>query len=181
MEENVDFINGVIELFEKREQTYISFTEQIVQQLGATVLAALYDFFEVSYEAITWVEFQLSEESLGIAAIVSYSGDQPAPAIIERLAPIGPIPADKKVTEIRRVLRIGIPLRVVGGTREDILLFLKQQTEKQPTPPEPLETVEVTSGEVTPDYDQPSPDLNLTREQLDQVLYFQQQTKGTKH
>lgn len=175
-EQKIEFINSVIDIFDNREKTYLVYTQQIVQRLQPTVLEALYDFFEVSYEAITWLEFQLDGAFLTIAAVVTYGGDQKTPEIIERLAPIAPLPPDKKVAEIRRMIRIGLPIEQLGNTKEQIVEYLKEQTAKQPTPEQPLETVEeVEPPTAQTEYSQ------LNKEQLEQVLFFQQQTKGTKH
>jgi hypothetical protein len=183
-------VSHLLQLFEEREQLYTVGTGRIMERLGPTVIAALYEFFNVSYESINWLHFEVDGGILLIGAVVSYKNTDIVPEIINRLSPL--IGESKgHLTEVQRAMRIGIPLHVVFLSKEEVLQFLNDHVGKQPTPeaPPPTIFVDKATGEiieakleplakiVPADFD----NTQLSREQLTQLLHTQHLLKGTKH
>lgn len=172
----------LIELFNQRELLYSRITEKIAQHIGGTTLAALYEFFGVSYEAINWIEFQLIDTVVLITGIVTYKAGDEVPDLVEHIAPIQR-PDDRKIAEIQRMMRIGVPVDRVFDTKEQILAFLKEKiAQQEPTPQPP--TVIVEQKKMSEDNSVPInvsdfDSQDLTKEQKQQLLYFQHHTTGT--
>jgi len=156
-------------LFKARDQAYEDGTEAIFIMLGPTVVECLYDMFNVSYEAVKWMDIQVADNILLMVASVTYDKDNKIPSSIEQLSPEPP-----PGTELTgRVFRIGIPLDMVFESRETISEFLKSAVKKKIPPSRKVVPVEPPSVE----FDSTA----LTKEQVQQIVIFQEQTKGIKH
>jgi len=178
----------LLQLFEQREQLFTVGTGKIIEKLGPTVLAALYEFFNVSYDAISWLLIDVNDGTLMIGAVVSYKNTDLVPEAINRLSPMtGEVPEEGNLTEVQRLMRIGIPLAMVFQPKEEIVRFLNSRVAQQATPEAPTPTVFVNkaTGEVLEAKQKPEEsdfdNSKLSREQLASLLQSQHLIKGTKH
>ena len=178
----------LLELFVKRDQGYEAATNHILERLGPTVLAALYDFFDVSFERVEWMGAQMFGSILIIFATVTHKANEISP-ILEHLAPR----EETDIESVERVVKVGIPVSMVAYPKERILDFLRAHIHPEEEPPKP----EVEKGipiEDTNEEDTSVP-INspssatvggfdtegLSKEQIRQLLFRQREMKETKH
>jgi len=123
MEQNSDSLKDLQSLFRLREQAYSRITKEVLERIGPTVLSALYEFFEVPYESISWIDLQMVEDVLLIVAVVSYKGSDAIPELVKKLAPMADnMPPTEEITEIQRMMRIGIPADCIFKTKDEVLV-----------------------------------------------------------
>lgn len=175
-------IPELMELFSQREQMYTGGTQQIFERLGPTVLAALYDFFNVSYERVEWMDIQVMGGIVVIIATIMYKSNEPSAPIIEHLAPRTP----EDVESVERIVKIGIPLVLIPRPKEEIMEFLRAHV-RQPEAKkeEPIGTkTEDNSVPVTTASSAKIGGFNtadLSKEQIRQLLWHQHDSKEIKH
>ena len=170
----------LIELFEERDKLYQSSTEQICDLIGPTTLEALIDVFNVPPENVTWLEVQLVEDILLLVASIAYDEGQRVPDLILALSPL---PDDGQPSI--RLFRVGLPVDLIFQPKTEILEYLKKASQLRMNPHEgsvPIvhdeESVEI------PVHHEPQEEFDtsgLTHEQIQQMLVFGKESKGTKH
>lgn len=119
-----------------------------------------------------------------ITGIVTYKADDEVPPLVEHIAPVQR-PDDRKIAEIQRMMRIGIPIDRIFDTKEQILAFLKEKVAQQEPMPQPptvvIEQEDANESTSVPINTAGFDGENLTKEQKQQLLYIQHQLTGTKH
>lgn len=174
------------ELFGERDQSYREHTQKIFEAIGPTIIEALYDLFETPYENVAWLEVQAAEGILLIVASIVYDDETKIPDIIQRLTPKPP----EGAIMAGRLFRVGIPLDLVFAPKEVILEYLKD-TAKGVQQPRTRRNVE-QQEKVKENKEDNSVPINklavkdfdssqLTKEQIQQIIVFQDATRGTKH
>lgn len=179
VDDTADKFKQLASLFKHRDQVYEKATSAILDMLGPTVLEALYSMFNAKYEDVQWIEVQVHDGVLLIVASVFYPKDTPPPKNIELLSPATPEGSDL----VGRVFRIGIPMNIVFTSKEEVSQYLVEATKKATTKAEQLQRTERIQRELQMGHDieEEFDKTTLTKEQVQQIVMFQNATKGTKH
>ena len=181
-EKTLEKIKLLINLFEDRERLHQLSTEKILDYLGPTVLEGLYTLFNAPYENVTWLETQLVEDIVLIVASIEYDHDEDVPDIIQALSPM-PVTGQPSI----RLFRVGVPLDMVFTTKEEIAEYLtgtaQSAAKKLRTQMEDIEE----EGSVPVEIEKQKPQQTefdtseLTHDQKQQLLMYNEDKKGTKH
>lgn len=167
MDQKLELIEHLLSLFDERDQARQAITRKIMYTLGPTVLVAIMELLEVSPDDLMWDDFRIVDTVLLTAFTVSYN---PSTTESEMLRKLSPPPRDDgaPVVEVQQLIHLSLPLTLAFQDKEEIkAFFLKTFVEAEPTlATEPAEP--------------PPANIALTKEQVRQMLFFQQQTKGTK-
>lgn len=174
----------LLDTFSKRDETYDQHTEEIVNILGPTVLEAVYQFLELPDETITWSDFQVIDGILMIFATVNLSTVGITPKI-ERLTSS----MDSDSNSIERIIRIGFPLPIVTQPLDQVIKFLADHSDPaQMNDDDDMSEYDEDDGEI---FSTVAPAMvasaqsfdvgQLSKDQVRQMLYFQHQSRNTKH
>lgn len=196
----LSLMTKLLNLFEQRELAYSIISDDIAGILKPTVFVALDKLFGVNNGAttITWLDISIdiTSKTLYLVGILSYHPDtENLPPIIDKLAPLNvDINENEVITHLQRVLKIGIPLTLIFKEPTEIFDFLSSTTETLDPMSDniPYVKVDADTGETLPLPQNKDDSVSLktmkdfnsselSKEQISQLLFFQQITKGTKH
>lgn len=167
MDQKLEQIEHLLSLFDERDQAKQAITRKIMYALGPTVLVAIMELLEVSPDELMWDDFRVVDTVLLTVFTVSYNPSTTQSTVLKKLSP-PPRDDGTPVVEVQQMLHLSLPLTLTFQDKEVIKQFLlKTFVETEPTlATEPAEP--------------PPANIALTKEQVRQMLFFQQQTKGTK-
>lgn len=177
MDEKFEKIEEILELFDEREELWREYNEMIADRIMSTTLAALYELFGLPVDSVEWVDLQIAETALVVVCSVSYDSTTELSPFLKKLdeATDTPIPVD-----VQRILRIAIPIASIFSPKEEIKEFLmgfsvnvkeedEEINEKQHEKETPIQHTDAGFDRT-----------KLSKEQIEQLLFFQQTIKGTK-
>lgn len=162
-------LEALLGLFDERETVNKECTGFILNTIHPTVIEALLLLFGITYEHLDIVEVAVNDSVLVLACLVKYDPASSTSEFINRLAPIT---VPEGVSLVERVMKIGIPLDKVFQSPATICTYLDDLAKKNI--PAKVEEKLVRPA------DQNFDSKVLTREQVDSLLFFQQQTKDIK-
>lgn len=171
-------IEQVLTLLDKRDNEYLERNKQVAELIAPTMLTAIVDCLGVDPDNISWVDIKVYDVYLVLTCSVRF--DPNAPNLSVFLRDSNYTPGSPSV-EVERPLRIGVPLAKVFDTAEEIKAFLMK-------PFVPTDAVEQAGSDTSvkveevkkPTIDDQFDAKTLTREQLNQMLYFQHMSVGIK-
>lgn len=201
MDDNEEKLKAVdiLSLFEERARWVQAYTDSLFEAIRPTALEALTVVFNTPFESISWLDITLVENVVVISAIVSYDDDAAIPEIIEKVSTdVQGLPQGEKAIRLYRLVRVGIPVELILEPKENIIGFFQRGVVKhspldivdeQPSPVPQDAPVVQENGDLKPTDDTlivtPTEEQfdmkSLSEEQLQQLLFFQQMTRGTKH
>ena len=173
MDKKLEQIDLLLSIFDEREQTYEQITWLILETLEPTVLSVLYEMFCVTSEFIEWNQVDIIESMLQIVCTARYNSIESMPEFVKSLPASKELIDDKDYYEC--VVRIGFPLTVVCSSREKVRTFLQEALNQLVNSPTTISPSSLVS---------PSEQFDsslLSKDQIIQMLTFQQYTKGVKH
>lgn len=136
--EQLEKLEQVLKLFHLRAITFNKTTETILSILGNTVIAALYDVFDASYENVSWDDISVVDHYIVLLATISYPLDKEIPEIIQA---IGQPSMNKNASSSEKIVRIGIPITKIFDDKDELVNHIKQTTESMITPKQELVSV----------------------------------------
>lgn len=161
-------IQRILNLIEERDLARKEYTKYIYDTVNETVGAALRNLLLIPEENFTVDDIQVASAALIIYFRIKYNPSLEASPFLSILDTYS---AGEPPIEVHRALTIGVPLTMIDEDANVIEKFL----------------LDVASGvdpiEALPSNSQPEKGVDetprLTEEQLQQLLFFQQTTKGT--
>lgn len=172
-------LEQVLLLIDQRDGQYMAVNKQIAELIAPTMLTAVVEILNVSTSKIEWMDLKVIENYLVLSCTVAY--DPSAPDVSPLLA--GPVvePGEIVPVEVQKILRIGVPLSKIFETSDHIKEYLldsyaKSQMKKEPVSEEPA----VEGDEKVESFDAQFDPKQLTREQINQMMYFQHMSVGIK-
>lgn len=119
---NNNKMSNLRELFNQREFAYLTLSQDILDEIGPTVLDAALEMLNIEDEDVSWEDVQLVDDVITLVAFVLYRpGDI---AITEAKEKV--LITEENMDIYKRIIRIGVPLNIAEtGTKEDIITFLK--------------------------------------------------------
>lgn len=177
MDNNLKQIQQLLILFADREKSRNEYNQQIVKVLASTTLSAVVELIGVPHNDIMWVDIDVVDSILLVVCQVTYDPSaELSPTLRQLVGPeFGEAPASN--VRIERIFHFGLPLAVVFSSKEDIIDFLHKATASSKI--EDVNKIDTSRSEVDSQYTTFDRKL-LTKEQAQQLLYFQHVTKGTK-
>lgn len=169
MDQKLEQIEHLLSLFDEREQARLEINHKIVHHLAPSTLSAVIELMDVSADDIQWEDIRIVDTILLVVFSVTYDPSTTRSLILKKVKPTtsdGAVPI-----EVQQMLHLSLPLAMAFDDKEMIKDFLlKAFAEPEPSveEPSPVQDPEVPV------------DSALTKEQVRQMLYFQQQTKGIK-
>lgn len=160
-------IDKLFVLFDERDRLQDEVNNKIAVLVAPTVLTALYELFEVETWAIKWVSINLEENVLLVVVNVEYTSGPNTSRFLKQMDKA----ANAAPTARVRTLRVGIPVDMVFNTIDEIKKYLIGIADKVAGPvddevtPQPPAKTEFNASE-------------LTKEQLEQLMLFQQIAPG---
>lgn len=170
MEQNLEQIKQLLALFDKRQTLRNACNREIAAVLSPTVLSALFELVNVPTSDIVWEDIDVIQSVLVIRTEITYSPAQELSPYLNLVMP--PLQGETPI-QIQRTITLGVPLTMVFEEKETIKGWLMSVARENAASREPT---------APPPQDQVSQFFNvaeLTKEQMMQLLYFQQNTKGT--
>jgi len=167
------------ELLEERDRVYLDHTKNILELLAPTLLIAVTSFFNLDQRQIHWHEVKTHDATVSLLATVFLDQDS------------NPIEVDGETDqfETSKIIRITFPIDVIFQPVENIVDWLTTQeiqhveqdmmVDRLHEPDQPLHSELNELGAVdrsTNEFDS----NGLSRDQIQQMLFFQHQSKGTK-
>lgn len=168
MGKDLEQIEHLLGLFDKRQKARNACNREIAETLTPSVLSAIFELVNVPTDAIVWEDMDVVQSILVIRAEITYS---PAKEMSQFLTLVMPSVQGENPVQIQRTITLGIPLTVVFQEKETIKGWLMSVAMGNKTE-EPL----TAEQKQIPQYFNIA---ELTKEQMTQLLYFQQLTKGT--
>jgi hypothetical protein len=154
-------IEQLVNLFDQREQAHRSFNEQIMTMLGETTLPALIELLESTQDDIQWEEVRIVEQVLLVVFTIGYNPQTNKSPILKQMSETR---GDTVPVYVEQMLHLSLPLARAFDSKDDIKQFLTKAF---------VETTEPSP--VTQPATQES--ASLSKEQIQQMLFFQQQTR----
>jgi len=150
---NNNKMSTIRELFNQREFAYLTLSQDILDEIGPTVLDAVIEMLNLDDEDVSWEDIQLIDDVITLVAFVLYRpGDI---ATIETKEKV--LITEETVDIYKRVIRIGIPLDVAEtGTKENIITFLRN-----------IQATKDANKTTDPDTKASEPKMNLTYDGFD--------------
>lgn len=174
MDNSLKQIQQLLILFADREKSRSEYNQQIVEVLAPTTLCAVIELLGVPHEDIMWVDIDVVDSILLVVCQVTYDPNtELSPTLCQLVGP--QLTESSDDIRIERIFHFGLPLAVVFASKEDIIDFLHKATLIDEDKIEDI-TSSVPSISQDTTFDRKS----LTKEQAQQLLYFQHTTKGTK-
>lgn len=180
MDKNLEQIQQLLTVFDKRQQLHNKCNREIAEILTPTLLTAVVELINVPNESIVWEDMSVVQSVLVLQVEVTYD---PAKEVSRFLSLVtSSIKDNAPPIQVQRSIALGIPLTMVFQDSDIIKDWLMRvaenlgmENEAQPKPPAnaeapPPPAVESSRFDMT----------DLTTEQIQQVLFFQYQTEGTK-
>lgn len=182
MEDKLEQIQHLLTLFDQREKLRESSNRKIARFINGTLLTALQELLGLPDEAIVWDEFHAVDTILAIKFTVIYNPQLPMTPFLQLISVTNP---SEPLIEVRRTLQIGVPFPTVFLPREEIKMWLMKMAEDTfGAARTPVDTDVTPETPVAAPAAAPSPagfdPSALTPDQVNQLLYFQQLTKGVK-
>jgi hypothetical protein len=148
------------------------------------VTHALEAMLELPPENIKWVEIEVLDEILLMGIAVKFPADD-IPMFVQIFAPDSVKDIDEDVETINQLIRVGLPLRLLGGEVGDIIQFFHDianssgsADDDDDDDAEEIEGVASIAPEtISPIFDS----SELTLEQTQKLLLFQHHTSEVKH
>lgn len=161
MEQQLEQIEQLLFIFDEREKLTAACNREIAVALTPTVLSALFDLFNLPTESVVWEDFQIIESVLVLRATLTYDSAHELSPFLNLIVP----PRDGVVPiRIQKTIQFGVPLTKVfddkDALKEWFMEVVAKSTDQQPD----SQSKEQLSAH---------PDLNLTKDQVAQMLYFQ--------
>lgn len=177
MDNNLKQIQQLLLLFADREKSRNEYNQQIVKVLAPTTLSAVVELLGVPHDDIMWVDIDVVDSILLVVCQVTYDPNTELSPTLRQL--VGPQLGETPATNVRieRIFHFGLPLAVVFSSKEDIIDFLHKSTASSKI--EDVDKTNAPRSESASQYTTFDRKL-LTKEQAQQLLYFQHITKGTK-
>jgi hypothetical protein len=177
----------VKQMFIDRDNDYVDATQEIVDEIGPTLLEALYRLFNVPTSDVRWLDFAASETLMILVCGITYDPSVGVPKFVIDTQTTVP----KTRGKIEQTVRIGIPYELIMADPDEIMGFMnaliRSHNAGGPTLIEHLDGEAVDDQprfdddlEVTTDRQEFNP-RSLTYEQKQQMLIFQHQSKGKVH
>lgn len=172
-------------LINAREEQYQNSTDDILELVAPTVVAAVYELFQCSYDDVSWYDVDVVHDILMLVAIVSYKDGKKLPEAIQSTS-YATLREDDESSISEHIFRIGVPLSLVFAPSNEIVEYLlNAEHYAQPEsmyvegPSETQEDVAIKSGGDLPlsEFDA----TKLTPEQIQQLMISQSVYKGSKH
>jgi len=163
----------LMQLFEDRETTYDEMTRLILDKLDTVTSAAVSMLGEEARDRVLWKSAAVVDDTVFVAGELNFEVGEVITAEDEELT----------VTEdllplLNRVVRVGVPLSMAeGSSREEILDYLKG-LEQQENLEAMVNEGSNTSIETVADLAGEFRSAGLTREQIDSMIIFAEQSKG---
>lgn len=170
---DLNLTEELLELIEERDKAVKYLTARIFDKIKPNVLDTLYELFELPIEDISWEDVQFIEGVLLIICTISYEPNK-STSFIQKLFP--PSPIDHLVARTHKLIRIGIPIAYVFGTKEELVEFLHQVADRTFDEKTKDNVEHQSEQEENVRFDT----THLTEEQVQQMLLFGN-TKGAKH
>lgn len=121
MDEKLKQLETLLTMFDARDSMWAKHNKQIAGVIAPTVLAALYELFELDVDSIEWVDLQIMDSIVLIVCNVTYDPVNTQSSFLHRIdeaaLPDTPI-------QVQRYLRIGVPLAIVFSPKDEIKEFL---------------------------------------------------------
>lgn len=171
MEQNLEKIEELLALFDSRESLRNACNRKIAALLSPTLLLALFELINVTTENLVWEDMQVIESVLVIRVEVTYDPTKEMSEFLQLISPKSS--TDPGATMIQRTFQLGIPLVTVFNDKDQLKQWIVEMARNN----------HATSSETKPPAPVPAPNhfdvTDLSKEQITQLLFFQQQTKGT--
>jgi hypothetical protein len=157
-------VEMIQQLFEERDRAKNAVTQQIFE----TLFTALFELFDVSHESVSWLAIDLIPNHIVVTVSVKYISSSDTSVflkLMDRAAGASP-------NALSKTLRVTVPTDRVFDRVEKLKDYL-------------IDMATTLVGPVENTYTEPKTDLefspkNLTKEQLEQLLLFQQTVSGAK-
>jgi hypothetical protein len=154
-------VEMIQQLFEERDRAKNAVTQQIFEALSDTLFTALFELFDVSHESVSWLAIVVTVS----VKYISSSDTSVFLKLMDRAAGASP-------NALSKTLRVTVPTDRVFDRVEKLKDYL-------------IDMATTLVGPVENTYTEPKTDLefspkNLTKEQLEQLLLFQQTVSGAK-
>lgn len=172
----------LMKMFHDRDDAYTTATQAIVDQIGPTVLEALYELFRVPVEQVKWLDFQSTDNLLIIICAIQYDPSVFVPPFVDDIR-VDSLPVDKP-SVVSQTVRIGIPFEVVMTTSETIYNFLSALVDSHKSGgPTLIQQMGQTSTEKPARNKQPqqTTPVELSLDQKMMLLTLQRQTRRKIH
>jgi len=163
-----------ISLIDERDQERKAYNEYIIDFLSETVRVAVHNLLNIPHSHVEWQDIQIVGPAAVFDCLITYS---PAHELSEFLQLIDPPQEGDSPVQLQRELTLGIPLSILFKPHEVITKFLLDIAKGM----DPIQACEQAEGsQPIQQKEKPSPSVapELTEEQIQQMLFFQQTTKG---
>ena len=175
MESDLTQVSELLQLLEERDTVVEQITAHILDKIQSPLLEVLTELFGLPEQNIEWLDVQYMEKVLLIMCAIQYDPKY-ATAYLRGL--FKQPSAIDVVDENMKMIRIGIPISYVFGSRENIIKFLYEVANDSIL--EKIETTVENSEKISDNV--LSFDISrLTKEQIRQMELFDKQGKGAKH
>lgn len=151
-------------LFSNREASYKQVSEQIVDLLKPSLLEGIRQFVKIDESCISIMDVELDADVIVALFSIETVGDKTSD-VLEVLSP-----TPEGTATQQRLLRIQTPITIAISSSADVLSFLTSQFERI-----------LAAKQTTKKQPQEFNTEQLTREQKDQLLWFQHASKTAKH
>lgn len=149
-------ISQLMSLFDARESERLVHNKKIIEMLAPTAIKALLRVLEVRHTDLQWVDVRMVDDVVVLVFTVTYTPATTTSALFQALETDDTANAD---IEVERVMHMSIPITKAFEDATVVEEFLRKAF---------VETEQLHT---------PEPSLSL--EQQKQMLFFQEQTKGT--
>jgi hypothetical protein len=168
VEQSLEKIQELLSMFDHRDVVRDQCNQEILTSLKPTLLTAFVELLDVDWKNVVWEDMFLRDNTVVVVATVSYD------PVVNRSELLRSIPVEDQstdITEIERTVQFGVPLELVFTSTVEIknwfAEFLESESSELPTvrSPSPEEVFNTT---------------DLTKDQINQALYFGSLTQGIK-
>lgn len=170
MEEKLDKIDELFALFDERDRARVRYNNQIADHLTPTILMALFELFELPAEAVHWKNIDLIDNMIVVLVELYYKSTPDICEFLKMMDIASKASSDSTV----RTLRVGVPVGMAFDGVENLKQYYVDMAERltKPDKAPTKEQVEVQQTGFNP--------MELTKEQIAQLLLFQQTAPGEK-
>lgn len=161
-------IDEVFALFDERDLVRQTINQKIFELLKPTVFTALFDLFDVPADDVQWQGMEMQDMQLVITVNVTYK-ISPTMSMFLKLMDKA---ANATALASNRTLRVSVPLEFLFDPVEDLKRFFMEMALIVAGPIDEVVTVTKSAQHFKLE--------ELTKEQLQQMLLFQQSVSGEK-
>jgi hypothetical protein len=181
VDNNLEKIEHLLMLVDQREKLKTASDRKIAVFVNDTLLVAFRELLKLPDDAIVWDEFEIVGSMLAVKLTITYNPQESMTPFLQLVSTTNPT---EPLIQVQRTMQIAIPMTTVFLPPEQIKMWLMKMAVDTFGPPPSTVASSPTStpppaapSEVTPTGFDPKA---LTSDQVSQLLFFQQHTKGIK-